>query len=87
VTLWTQKSGKELKYHYEQEKGNIACVISVDGKEEVRMTSLHRGRASKDEVRLAAAEEAVRTFHLRDVNAKYTDMKRRRVTRKKKKNQ
>lgn len=85
LSLWEQKTGKELTYTYEKAKGNISCVISVDGKEEVRVAGLHRGRASQEEVRLTAAEEAIKIFRLRDVNVSYSNLKGKRTKKKKKK--
>ncbi|KAF8809234.1 P-loop containing nucleoside triphosphate hydrolase protein [Phlegmacium glaucopus] len=66
--LWAQNNDKTIKYVCEREGGRIGCAIMVDEKEEVRVTDLWRGKASEEEVKFAAAEEAIHAFKLRDVN-------------------
>jgi dsRNA-specific ribonuclease len=84
LSLWADKAHKELRYEYEKTKGEISCKILVDGKEEVRSTEIHHGRASQDEVRLLAAEKAIKLFQLRDVGANYTSMKQKKRTKRNK---
>jgi len=77
--LWAQKNGKKLEYRYPKNSGNITCEIFVDGEEveEASSTDIYRGKATKEEMRLAAAEKAIKIFHLRDVNVSYAVLKRK----------
>lgn len=85
LSLWASKHDKELEYHYERAKGNVSCIIKVDGVEECRCTESYRGRASQEEVKFMAAEIAIKRFRLRDVNVDYNLLKKKRgPTRKKK---
>ncbi|KAF8074170.1 hypothetical protein FPV67DRAFT_791384 [Lyophyllum atratum] len=85
LSLWASKHDKELEYQYHKEKGNVSCAIVVDGVEECRSTEVYHGRASQEEVKYMAAEEAIKAFHLRDVNVNYTLLKKKRgPTRKRK---
>jgi hypothetical protein len=65
LSMWASKNQKEIKYVFEQGKGNVSCVVLVDGVEEVRETEKLRGKASQEEVKFAAAEKAIRQFRLR----------------------
>ncbi|KIY44501.1 P-loop containing nucleoside triphosphate hydrolase protein [Fistulina hepatica ATCC 64428] len=80
--MWASRKEKELQYEYVQEKGCITCIISIDGEEEAIATHELRGRASRDEVRLEAAEKAVRQLHLRDPDSNYQEKKRRKTAKK-----
>ncbi|KAF9464051.1 hypothetical protein BDZ94DRAFT_1257432 [Collybia nuda] len=84
LSLWAGKHDRELKYEYEKEKGNVSCIIMVDGKEEVRQTDVYRGLASQEQAKFLAAEKAIKMFRLRDVNMNYTLMKRKTTPKKKK---
>lgn len=85
LSLWAQKNDKTLEYTYIREKGRISCAIMVDEKEEVRVTDLWRGKVSQEEVRFAAAEQAIHAFKLRDVNVNYSLLKKKAPKPKKKK--
>jgi len=77
LSLWASKNGKDLEYCYEMSKGEVTCVILVDGSEEVRCTGIYHGYASQGEVKILAAEQAIQALHLRDVGMNYTLMKRK----------
>ena len=85
LSLWAQKNDKTIEYLYERERGRVSCVIMVDDKEEVRVTDLWRGKMSQEEVKFAAAEQAIRAFKLRDVNVNYSLLKMSRKLKKTKK--
>jgi endoribonuclease Dicer len=85
LALWAARHEKDIQYEYEKSKGEVTCIILVDGWEEVRRTNIYNGRASQEEVRLRAAEEAIQSLCLRDVGVDYTSLKRKRVSKKKKK--
>lgn len=84
LSLWAQKGGHELKYEYKlnDARTRVACVILVDGIEEVRAEGRCEGRASNQEMRFVAAEEAIRKFCLRDGRVVYGEGKRRDQTAK-----
>ena len=84
LSLWAQKNDKTVEYVYEKEGGRISCVIMVDGKEEVRVADLWMGKMSQEEVKFAAAEQAIRAFKLRDVNVNYSLLKKKAQKLKKK---
>jgi endoribonuclease Dicer len=65
LSFWAHKLDKDIKYDFEKEKGKITCIISVDGEEEIRVGELYRGRASRDEVKFMAAEQAIKKLKLR----------------------
>ncbi|GLB38832.1 putative helicase family. Dicer subfamily protein [Lyophyllum shimeji] len=77
LSMWASKHDKELEYRYYKEKGNVSCAIVVDGVEECRFTEQDRGRASQEEVKYMAAEDAIKVFRLRDVNVNYTLLKKK----------
>lgn len=85
LSLWASKHDRDLKYKYEKEKGQVSCIIMVDGKEEVRQTDLYHGHASQEQAKYLAAEEAIKIFRLRDVDMNYTLMKQKRAPTKRKK--
>ena len=64
LSLWAQKNGKKIEFVYKREGGRISCVIMVDDKEEVRVADLWKGKMSQEEVKFAAAEDAIRAFKL-----------------------
>lgn len=68
LSLWAQKNEKTIEYVYEREGGRVSCVIMVDGQEQVRVADLWMGKKSQEEVKFAAAEQAILAFKLRDVN-------------------
>jgi endoribonuclease Dicer len=77
LSLWASKNEKAIEYVYEREGGRIICVIKVDDKEEVRVGDLWKGKMSQEEVKFAAAEQAIRAFRLRDVNVQYSLLKKK----------
>jgi hypothetical protein len=46
-------------YNYTKSSGIITCTILVDGQQVASASGIYRGRASRDEVRFRAAEEAI----------------------------
>ena len=84
LSLWAQKNDKTVEYVFEREGGRIICVIMVDEKEEVRVADLWMGKMSQEEVKFAAAEQAIRAFKLRDVNVNYSLLKKKAQKPKKK---
>ncbi|KAJ6494868.1 hypothetical protein C8R47DRAFT_1043561 [Mycena vitilis] len=85
LSMWASKRGKKLQFVYAQEAREISCAVELDGEvvEESRVADRYRGKLTKDEVRLAAAEKAIMIFRLRDVNANY-GVKRKASTKSKK---
>lgn len=81
LSLWASRHAKELQYHYEKTKGEVTCIILVDGWEEARCTDINHGRASQEEVRLLAAEKAIQALRLRDVGMNYMSMKRKKASK------
>ncbi|KAH6911557.1 hypothetical protein BKA70DRAFT_1185253 [Coprinopsis sp. MPI-PUGE-AT-0042] len=52
LSMWAARNQKEIDFSFIKERGNIACIISVDGTEEVRETERYRGMVSQEEVNL-----------------------------------
>ena len=76
LSMWASKHEKEIEYKFEKEKGRVTCVILVDGNEEVRVGELHTGRASQEEVKFTASEQAIKKLKLfNDSGKKKTDKK------------
>jgi endoribonuclease Dicer len=84
LSTWAQKNGKEIEYEFIKERGNVVCVISVDGAEEVRETERYRGLVSQEEVKFAAAEKAIHLFKLRGIGIDNTSRPKTRRPKKKK---
>ncbi|KAJ7170731.1 hypothetical protein C8R43DRAFT_1094448 [Mycena crocata] len=84
--LFASKRGSKLDFVFVQEKGDISCAVSLDGEEvsDSRVTDQYKGKLTKEEVRLAAAEKAITLLRLRDVNTNYTTLKRKTSTKSKK---
>ncbi|KIY50161.1 hypothetical protein FISHEDRAFT_39359 [Fistulina hepatica ATCC 64428] len=73
--MWASTKEKELHYDCMQEKRYITCVITADGEQEAIATRELRGRASRDEAGLEAAEKAVRQLHLCQPGSNYQEKK------------
>jgi dsRNA-specific ribonuclease len=86
LSMWASKRAKKLQFVYIEEAREISCAVALDGEvvEESRVTDEYRGKLTKEEVRLAAAEKAILLFRLRDVNANYATLKRKASTKSKK---
>ncbi|ESK92116.1 rna helicase rnase [Moniliophthora roreri MCA 2997] len=76
LSMWAAKKGKRIEYHSSREHGNVCCSILIDEEEVARVSANYHGNTSKEEVRLAAAEKAIKVLHLRDVGANYNILKR-----------
>ncbi|TFK34943.1 hypothetical protein BDQ12DRAFT_737836 [Crucibulum laeve] len=83
LSLWAQKHAKKLEYKFTKEKGNVTCLILVDENEEIRVSDKYFGTASQQEVKFAAAEKAIKAFHLRDVGVNYTILKKKKLRKRK----
>lgn len=82
LALWAQRNQKTIEYKYPREGGRISCVIMVDDKEEVRVADLWTGKKSQEEVKFAAAEQAIREYKLRDVKVNYSLLKKKKKPKK-----
>ncbi|KAJ7494794.1 hypothetical protein B0H11DRAFT_2156090 [Mycena galericulata] len=84
--LWASKRGVKLEFTFLQGNEEISCAVALDGEEVEgsRVGDKYRGKLTKDEVRLAAAEKAIVLFRLRDVNTNYATLKRKASTKKRK---
>jgi len=67
LSVWAAKKSKEIEYKFEKEKDKITCMILLDGKEEYAVTDTYRGLASQNDVKFAAAEQAIKALHLREL--------------------
>lgn len=88
LALWASKQkpeAKKIEYDFKKEKGRVSCGILVDGVEleGSRVDDLERGKASQEEVRFAAAEEAIRKLRLRDVGVGYELLKKKSKAKRK----
>lgn len=66
VSMWASQNKKVVKYEILKDQGQLWCIVKVDGEEKLR--TFHpgrRGKVSEIEVRLQAAEAAVKQFQLR----------------------
>ena len=55
-----EKPQRKVKLDVEQTLTDVICVVRVDDEEVARMTQVYRSKASQEEVRFAAAEEALK---------------------------
>ncbi|KAK7040102.1 Dicer-like protein 2 [Paramarasmius palmivorus] len=76
LSMWASKKEKKIEYRSGRDHGKVFCAILIDGEEIVRESAGYHGLASKEEVRLAAAEKAIKELHLRDVNTNYNVLKK-----------
>ncbi|KAK0470340.1 uncharacterized protein EV420DRAFT_107663 [Desarmillaria tabescens] len=73
LSVWASKRGQKVKYRFTEEKGNISCVIALKQEEggevrvleEARVTDVNRGKVTRLEVKFAAAENAIKLFHVK----------------------
>ncbi|KAF9264929.1 P-loop containing nucleoside triphosphate hydrolase protein [Marasmius fiardii PR-910] len=67
LSMWAAKAQKKVGYEYVQASGCITCNILIDGEilEDASERDIYHGKASQEEVRLAAAEAAIQILHLR----------------------
>ncbi|KAJ3808003.1 hypothetical protein F5876DRAFT_46960 [Lentinula aff. lateritia] len=77
---------KKINYDFKKERGRISCAVLVDGVElEGSMVDdVYGGKATQEEVRLAAAEKAIQILRLRDVGVEYESLKKKRKPKPKK---
>ncbi|KZT27478.1 P-loop containing nucleoside triphosphate hydrolase protein, partial [Neolentinus lepideus HHB14362 ss-1] len=66
LAIWAAKRQIKIVYQMVKEKGSVTCIAKADDNEITRVTETHRGRASEDEVRFAAAERAIKILELRE---------------------
>ncbi|KAL0955017.1 hypothetical protein HGRIS_003938 [Hohenbuehelia grisea] len=78
VGLWAQGADKKVNYRFEKNKGQVCCVVEVDGEVVVEESAADLGRASAEEVKFVAAEALIRMMNMRDVGLNYDEMKNRR---------
>ncbi|KAL0577504.1 Dicer-like protein 2 [Marasmius crinis-equi] len=67
LSMWAAKNQKKAKYQYLRESGNIICNVLLDDElvEGATERDVYHGKPSQEEVRLAAAEAAIRILDLR----------------------
>jgi dsRNA-specific ribonuclease len=68
LSVWAARKSKVIEYKFEKEKDTITCLILLDGKEEYRVTDTYRGHASQNDAKFAAAEQAIKALHLRELD-------------------
>ncbi|EMD40161.1 hypothetical protein CERSUDRAFT_112373 [Gelatoporia subvermispora B] len=61
LAIWAaqQVPQHKIKYEIEKKDGNVSCAVVMDGEEIIRITEKYHSRASQEEVRFAAAEQAM----------------------------
>lgn len=64
LVIWADKNDLKWEVKTEKIKGNVSCVVRINGEEEFRATEKYRGKMSLNEVRFAAAEGAVRKLNV-----------------------
>lgn len=86
LSVWAQKAGKELDFRVERKEANVICRIFIGGTELecARTTSFHRGKVSREEVKFAAAEAAIKELKLRDVGVRHDALKQKKTRSKEK---
>ncbi|OCH85203.1 hypothetical protein OBBRIDRAFT_798433, partial [Obba rivulosa] len=64
LAIWAdqQEPKHKIRYLTEKKDGNVSCAVIVDEVEVIRVTEKYHSRASQEEVRFAAAEQALHTF-------------------------
>ncbi|KAG7092207.1 hypothetical protein E1B28_008574 [Marasmius oreades] len=67
LSMWAAKEHKKIKYEYVRESGHITCNVLIDDVilDGASERDIYHGKASQEEVRLAAAEAAIQKFRLR----------------------
>jgi endoribonuclease Dicer len=66
LSIWAARKSKKIEYKFEKERDTITCLILLDDKEEYRVTDTYRGHASQNDIKFAAAEQAIKALHLRE---------------------
>ncbi|TRM58708.1 hypothetical protein BD626DRAFT_410125 [Schizophyllum amplum] len=70
LSVWAQKSGKELELKCAKERGKAVCRVLVDGEEVAQDEDAYHGKVSLTEVKFTAAEKAVRVLKVREGDTK-----------------
>ncbi|KAF8965408.1 hypothetical protein BDZ97DRAFT_1658958 [Flammula alnicola] len=76
LSMWAAKRDKTIQYVIDRSGSKVSCAVVVDDKEEVKVTDEWRGKPSEEEVKYAAAEQAIKMFKLRDVGVNYELLKK-----------
>ena len=68
LSIWAaqQVPQQALKLEVEKTKGNVSCTVLIDGEPISKAEEVYRSRASQEEVRFAAAEQAIRKLRVLD---------------------
>ncbi|KZT67223.1 P-loop containing nucleoside triphosphate hydrolase protein [Daedalea quercina L-15889] len=66
LSIWTaqQVPQQKVKLEVEKTKGNVSCTVRINGEEIAKVTEKYHGRASQEEVRFAAAEQAIKKLRV-----------------------
>ncbi|KAH9936593.1 P-loop containing nucleoside triphosphate hydrolase protein [Fomitopsis serialis] len=66
LSIWAaqQDPQQKVKLAVEKTKGNVSCAVILDGEELLKVTEVYRSRASQEEVRFAAAEQAIKKLRV-----------------------
>jgi dsRNA-specific ribonuclease len=68
LSVWASRNSTEIEYKFEKCKDTITCVILLNGNEKYWVTDTYRGHASQNDVKFAAAEQAIKALHLRELD-------------------
>ncbi|KAI0923161.1 hypothetical protein AcV7_005748 [Taiwanofungus camphoratus] len=75
LAMWadTQRPRQKVAYEIQKSEGNVSCAIMLDGSEIVNVSVQYRSRASQEEVKFAAAEQAIKKLRILDVEEEQPD--------------
>lgn len=72
IHTWAKSKSKaiEVEFEFVRDKptNTITCLLLLNGVEEFQVTDTYRGVASKNDVKFAVAEMAIKALHLREQN-------------------
>ncbi|KAH9841788.1 P-loop containing nucleoside triphosphate hydrolase protein [Rhodofomes roseus] len=66
LTMWAaqQDPQQKVKLDVKKKEGNVSCAVLMDEEEIVKVTEVYHSRASQEEVRFAAAEQAIKKLRV-----------------------
>lgn len=66
LTIWVAKQvpQQSVKLEVDKLKGNVSCTVLIDDEPIATVEEVYRSRASQEQVRFAAAEQAIKRLHV-----------------------
>lgn len=76
LCIWAAKQvpQKQVKLQVNKAHGNVSCAVIIDDEQVAEVTEVYRSRASQEEVRFAAAEQAIQLLRVAQQQDEWDDV-------------